>query len=68
MQDRDYYYIQDHQAKSIEDVLAYLYEQKKPELARTVCDLMRMSENWYARLQEVKEFHGEYKPPTQPNA
>lgn len=51
----DYFYINDTQAKRIEDVLSYLYKNDQEELAQTVCDLMRMSENWYGRLQELKE-------------
>lgn len=52
----DYFYIKD--TKSIEDVVKYLYAQNKKEtdaMARTVLDLMRMSENWYGRLQEANK-------------
>lgn len=51
-----YFYIQD--SKNIEDTVKYLYAQDTKEtddMARTVLDLMRMSENWYGRLQQANE-------------
>lgn len=46
------------QQKSIEDVIKYLHEQKQPKLIAPILDLMRMSENWYGRLDELRRVHG----------
>lgn len=54
--DEDYFYIRD--TESIESAVKYLYAQdtkKTDNMARTVLDLMRMSENWYGRLQEANK-------------
>ena len=61
--DPDYFYIKD--SKNIEDVVKYLYARDtKPtdDMARTVLDLMRMSENWYGRLQEANKIIEATKP------
>ena len=50
----DYFYLKD--SKNIEDTVKFLYLQdgkQTDDMARTVLDLMRMSENWYGRLQEA---------------
>lgn len=52
--DADYFYLKDTQ--TIEKTVKFLYgsDQKgTDDMARTVLDLMRMSENWYGRLQEA---------------
>jgi len=54
---RDEFYIQSEQQKTIEQVIAYLADQKKHELITPVLDLMRMSENWYGRLEELRAQH-----------
>lgn len=54
--DPDYYYLKDTQ--SIENTVKLLYRldtKQGDEMARTVLDLMRMSENWYGRLQEANK-------------
>lgn len=61
--DPDYFYIKD--SKNIEDVVKYLYAQdtkSTDDMARTVLDLMRMSENWYGRLQEANKIIEATKP------
>lgn len=52
--DSEYYFLKE--TKSIEDTVKYLYTSDSKgtdEMARTLLDLMRMSENWYGRLQEA---------------
>lgn len=52
--DSDYFYLKE--TKSIEDTVKFLYAsdlKNTDDMARTVLDLMRMSENWYGRLQEA---------------
>lgn len=54
--DPDYFYLRD--TKNIEDAVKHLYSFDKKatdDMARTVLDLMRMSENWYGRLQEANK-------------
>lgn len=54
--DPDYFYLKN--TESIESTVKYLYAQDKKQtddMARTVLDLMRMSENWYGRLQEANK-------------
>lgn len=54
--DPDYYYLKS--TESIESTVKYLYKQDTKQtdmMARTVLDLMRMSENWYGRLQEANK-------------
>ena len=54
---RDDLYIGYEQQKSIEDVIAYLIENKPKKLLTPILDLMRMSENWYGRLEEMRSQH-----------
>lgn len=59
----DYFYLKD--TKSIEDTVKYLYSVDKKstdDMARTVLDLMRMSENWYGRLQEANKIIETLRP------
>lgn len=58
---RDHFYMQQAQQKTVENVIAYLVEQKKIELVAPILDLMRMSENWYGRLDELRM---QYPAPT----
>lgn len=61
--DPDYFYLKD--TKNIEDTVKYLYAQDSKDadaMARTVLDLMRMSENWYGRLQEANKIIEATKP------
>lgn len=54
--DTDYFYLKD--TKNIEDTVKFLYAQTdkhSDDMARTVLDLMRMSENYYGRLQEANK-------------
>lgn len=54
--DPDYFYLKN--TASIEETVKYPYSKDdKPtdDMARTVLDLMRMSENWYGRLQEANK-------------
>lgn len=54
--DPDYFYLKD--TKNIEDVVELLYKldtKQGKDMARTVLDLMRMSENWYGRLQQANQ-------------
>jgi hypothetical protein len=46
--------MQSEQQKSIEDVIAFLVENKKSDYIQPILDLMRMSENWYGRLEELR--------------
>ena len=65
--DPDYFYLKD--TASIESTVKYLYQQDKREtddMARTILDLMRMSENWYGRLQEANKII-EATPPKERN-
>ncbi len=52
---RDEFYMQSEQQKSVEDVVVYLIENKQRKLVTPVLDLMRMSENWYGRLEELRD-------------
>jgi hypothetical protein len=60
---RDELYIQQSQQRTIENTLAYLYDQKKHELATPILDLMRMSENWYGRLDELRSVQKVHRGP-----
>jgi hypothetical protein len=54
--DPDYFYLKD--TANIEDAVKYLYAQdtkKTDDMARTILDLMRMSEGWYGRLQQANK-------------
>ena len=55
---RDEFYMTPEQQKTIEDTLKYLYEQKQPKLITPILDLIRMSENWYGRLDELRKVQG----------
>jgi hypothetical protein len=50
----DEFYMNHEQQKTIENVITFLAEQKKQELITPILDLMRMSENWYGRLDELR--------------
>jgi hypothetical protein len=59
----DYFYLKD--TANIENTVKYLYSRDTKEtddMARTVLDLMRMSENWYGRLQEANEIIRTLRP------
>ena len=51
---RDDYYINEKQQKSLEDVIVFLVENKKSDYIQPIIDLMRISENWYGRLEELR--------------
>ena len=58
------------QQRTIEQVITFLIESKKYELVQPILDLMRMSENWYGRLDEMRQQHpaplkGEPNDPTE---
>ena len=51
---QDPFYIGYDQQKSLEDVIKYLIDNKQPKLVTPIIDIMRMSENWYGRLAELR--------------
>lgn len=51
---RNEFYVTEEQKKTLEDVIAFLVENKKKDLVRPILDIMLISENWYGRLEELR--------------